>query len=331
VQVPRLLMAILLAMLGLPPAEANIATYPEAERVLSEVQGADEADVLARKHASMAVLQSAVREIYGSYSKPFPPLAGAKHGEYGSAMLRIEHSLPERYKAACKQGWAALFEKCPREAFFTASSAYASSSDFQSSLLGKYIPAPDVRQYMAIKAADAARRGATRSTATALAGLADLPTDPLALWNTLSGLSLIWLLPAGLLFMTLSVDRAETVQRTFWGWTIRGQPVVGTIDEPTGGTIKGNPSFARAVALFWTIACTLAFACLLVVSKTSPTAVKVGVPLAALVAAGLMTAWLHHDDRGLARLLAKAWWGLVALASVNLCGWLLYKLGQWLM
>lgn len=92
-----------------PMAHANrtdpAAAFPAAAPVLAEVRGQDETDTLARKIASLEILQDALNTLaMPPRSNQLPPAALAKYRVYGVALQRLWETLPPHYDTTCKHG-----------------------------------------------------------------------------------------------------------------------------------------------------------------------------------------------------------------------------------
>lgn len=158
------------------------------------------------------------------------------------------------------------------------------------------------------------------------------PTEPLNALVLFLFFSLIWLVPAGFLYLMIGSDREElkTVHGTAWG------PQNGTVNidlrVPTGRTIRGNPKLASAVAVYWTtLIPAIAVGVILIVpvadavfGERKPN-LLIFVPLLVLVGFAVWaTGKARKAEQGGWCLVGKVWKVIIVAASIHLAGWLAY-------
>ena len=317
-----------------------VAAFPAAAPVLAEVRGQDETDTLARQFATLELLRDALNTLaMPPRSNQLPPTALAKYREYGLASQRLWEALPPHYDATCKQGMANLnfLTGCDKTVLVQTISRYRGSPEFARGLLGRHLPPGDVNRFLAT-APTLDRVAPTRTTALdrAAAGLskpfrtAGL-SEPFRIAGALALLSLVWLLPAALAYLWISNDRAETRTKRFSAWGSDGVYYNGKVEEPTGNINKGDPDFARFVALAWTLAFLPGIFCLLlIVQGDIHIAVKVAVCAALLFGVWKLVPALTEADGGMFGLLRRAWYGLLGIATLHLLAWMVYLAMVWL-
>ena len=298
-----------------PMAHANrtdpAAAFPAAAPVLAEVRGQDETDTLARKIASLDILQDALNTLaMPPRSNQLPPAALAKYRVYGVALQRLWETLPPHYDTTCKHGksYFNLLRGCDKAELVQAIGSYRRSPDFARDLLGRNLPPGDVNRFIAT-ATTLDRAAPRRPTALdrAIAGLSE-PfrraglSEPFRLAGAFALLSLGWLLPAALAYLLIASDRAETRTKRISLWGSDARYYQGEVVELTGNTNKGDPDFGRFVALAWTLLFPPGVFCLLLaVQGHVHIAIKVAVCAALLFGAWKLVLALAEADGGVTR------------------------------
>ncbi len=308
-----------------------VAAFPAAAPVLAEVRGLDETDTLARQFATLELLRDALNTLaMPPRSNQLPPTALAKYREYSLASQRLWEALPPHYDATCKQGMANLnfLTGCDKTVLVQTISRYRGSPEFARGLLGRHLPPGDVNRFLAT-ATTLDRVAPTRTTALdrAAAGL----SEPFRIAGALALLSLVWLLPAALAYLLIASDRAETRTKRFSAWGSDGVYYNGKVEEPTGNINKGDPEFARFVALAWTLAFLPGLFCLLLLFQAHiHIVVRVAVCAVLLFGVWKLVPALAEADGGVFGLLRRAWYVVIGLATLHLLAWMVYLAMVWL-
>ncbi len=332
---------LLLLALCVPMAHANradpAAAFPAAARVLADIRGEDETETLARKFASVELLRDALNTLAPpSRSNQLTPTALARHKDYGLALQRLWETLPPHYDATCKRGMSKFnpLAKCEKTVLVQTTGHYRRSPEFARNLLARHLPPRDVDRFIAtattldrsapaLTYAQSLDQVVVKLSPRILAGV----SPAVRFSGAFALFSLAWLLPAGLAYLHISTDRAET--RRFSGWTPSG-PFTGKVE--TGNTERGDPEFARRFALGWTLVFLPVIACLFLMGAGgAPIVINLAVCAALLVGAWKFASALGEADGGLFGLLRRVWYVVLGVATLHMLAWavLFVKLWTW--
>jgi hypothetical protein len=159
-------------------------------------------------------------------------------------------------------------------------------------------------------------------------------SSPLPELSKIAAFSIIWLIPAFLIGIFVSIDHDEMTT---------GYGSDGIVFLPTGKTVPGDPQSANFLANLWLVAYPIGYFYYTHLDKLALTLttfpnlewilLRIIFPALslALIAWVILAIWEFSDSFFIFRWLILGWKILVSLATINLIGWLLALFVPWLL